>query len=164
MRKREAASSIDFDYAAGPEEKETYRVLLGAKSVDSVNVGGKISQRNGLVAVDYAIEASFATECARCGCECAQSLVASGEKYLADKSEEDEKEGEDFFVTEIAGIFDTEDFAVEFLGLEVPYRYLCSEDCRGLCENCGADLNEGECSCPKKAKNPAFDILDGFFK
>lgn len=33
--------------------------------------------------------------------------------------------------------------------LEMPSRILCKEDCRGLCDQCGADLNINECSCQK---------------
>lgn len=33
--------------------------------------------------------------------------------------------------------------------LDHPIRYLCREDCPGLCVQCGADLSEGPCSCSK---------------
>ena len=33
--------------------------------------------------------------------------------------------------------------------LELPSRILCREDCKGLCCQCGADLNINECSCQK---------------
>ena len=32
--------------------------------------------------------------------------------------------------------------------LEQPIAPLCRPDCRGLCPNCGADLNAGPCQCP----------------
>jgi uncharacterized protein len=32
--------------------------------------------------------------------------------------------------------------------LSVPYAPLCQEDCKGLCPQCGAELNLGPCSCP----------------
>lgn len=31
--------------------------------------------------------------------------------------------------------------------LELPIRVLCRPDCRGLCEHCGANLNNGPCGC-----------------
>ena len=31
--------------------------------------------------------------------------------------------------------------------LELPMRYLCSEECKGLCARCGANLNRGRCAC-----------------
>jgi len=36
----------------------------------------------------------------------------------------------------------------EVLLVEAPDVLLCREDCHGLCPRCGADLNEGLCSCP----------------
>ena len=37
--------------------------------------------------------------------------------------------------------------------LEVPYKPLCSESCLGLCPQCGADLNAGECGCDRGGIN-----------
>jgi Predicted metal-binding, possibly nucleic acid-binding protein len=34
--------------------------------------------------------------------------------------------------------------------LDMESKFLCKEDCAGLCGNCGADLNDGPCSCKKK--------------
>lgn len=34
--------------------------------------------------------------------------------------------------------------------LSLPVKPLCRESCKGLCPRCGADLNRGPCSCPKK--------------
>jgi uncharacterized protein len=31
--------------------------------------------------------------------------------------------------------------------LELPIRFLCTEDCLGLCPKCGKNLNEGACGC-----------------
>lgn len=31
--------------------------------------------------------------------------------------------------------------------LEIPKRMLCRDDCRGLCQRCGANLNNGPCKC-----------------
>ncbi len=32
--------------------------------------------------------------------------------------------------------------------LALPIRALCTEECRGLCSRCGANLNAGPCGCP----------------
>lgn len=37
--------------------------------------------------------------------------------------------------------------------LEIPYKPLCSESCKGLCPQCGADLNRGECGCDRGGIN-----------
>ena len=38
----------------------------------------------------------------------------------------------------------------EILILDHPIRFLCQENCKGLCPFCGADLNEGSCDCSKR--------------
>lgn len=47
----------------------------------------------------------------------------------------------------------------DYLLLSVPSQRLCTEDCQGLCENCGCDLNEGSCECKKEDYNPKFGKL-----
>ncbi len=37
---------------------------------------------------------------------------------------------------------------LDALLLSVPMKLLCSEDCRGLCPGCGANLNLEPCRCP----------------
>ena len=45
--------------------------------------------------------------------------------------------------------------------LDLPAAPLCREDCRGLCPQCGADRNEGDCSCaaPKDPRWANLDVL-----
>ena len=45
------------------------------------------------------------------------------------------------------------------LVLNIPVKPLCKEDCRGLCVQCGADLNEGECTCRKEDADLRFEPL-----
>ena len=42
---------------------------------------------------------------------------------------------------------DTLDDLREMLILERPIRFLCRENCAGLCPRCGAELNNGPCGC-----------------
>ncbi|MCK4563518.1 MAG: DUF177 domain-containing protein [Verrucomicrobia bacterium] len=56
----------------------------------------------------------------------------------------------------------TEDMREELL-LHVPGFPVCSEECKGLCAQCGANLNRGSCSCTAGDRpNPwsALDSLD----
>lgn len=43
--------------------------------------------------------------------------------------------------------------------MNVPGKYLCSEDCRGLCPDCGQNLNEGECKCAEERIDPRWEAL-----
>lgn len=41
-----------------------------------------------------------------------------------------------------------EDVLQEQILLAVPYKVVCREECKGLCPQCGQNLNQGKCQCP----------------
>ncbi|MDT8272579.1 MAG: DUF177 domain-containing protein [Desulfomonilia bacterium] len=49
-------------------------------------------------------------------------------------------------------------FIISELVLALPIIYLCSQDCKGLCSNCGTSLNEGPCACSQQW-DPRFQKL-----
>jgi len=56
------------------------------------------------------------------------------------------------------GKVDAGDLARTAFILGMDSKTLCSEDCKGLCPRCGADLNLGPCSC-KKEPDPRLAAL-----
>jgi uncharacterized protein len=52
----------------------------------------------------------------------------------------------------------------EEIMLEMPSRTLCKDDCLGLCQKCGKNLNEGDCNCDKKEVDPRLAILKTLLK
>jgi uncharacterized protein len=45
--------------------------------------------------------------------------------------------------------------------LAVPPPPLCDEACKGLCPQCGKDLNQGECGCERASIDPRWAALKG---
>lgn len=43
--------------------------------------------------------------------------------------------------------------------LALPMKPLCSDDCRGLCPQCGTNLNRGRCDCRPGWEDPRFATL-----
>jgi uncharacterized protein len=43
--------------------------------------------------------------------------------------------------------------------LAIPPAPLCDEACKGLCPQCGKDLNQGDCGCERKAIDPRWAAL-----
>ena len=52
-----------------------------------------------------------------------------------------------------------EDVLREQVLLAVPLKAICREDCKGLCPQCGKNLNQEHCSCPVAAEDPRWDAL-----
>ncbi|MBI2067150.1 MAG: DUF177 domain-containing protein [Deltaproteobacteria bacterium] len=50
----------------------------------------------------------------------------------------------------------------EALVLSVPIRWLCREDCRGICPQCGQNLNEKICECLPRQSNRPLAVLKDF--
>lgn len=45
--------------------------------------------------------------------------------------------------------------------LAFPQLFLCEADCKGLCFNCGKNLNEGDCQCDSESESSSpWDTLD----
>jgi uncharacterized protein len=50
----------------------------------------------------------------------------------------------------------------EQIVMMLPQRPLCNESCKGLCAQCGADLNQGDCGCREPVFDDRLSILKNF--
>ena len=72
--------------------------------------------------------------------------------------EKQNEDNDDIVLLEDGEFVDAEDLARTAFLLEMDTKVLCSQDCKGLCPRCGADLNLSPCSC-KKELDPRMAIL-----
>jgi len=49
--------------------------------------------------------------------------------------------------------------ALERVQMALPMKPLCQPDCKGLCPECGKDLNAGPCACAREAADPRWEAL-----
>lgn len=54
------------------------------------------------------------------------------------------------------------DVLVEQVNLAIPMKVICRSDCRGLCPQCGANLNSEECRCDSHVADPRLAPLARF--
>lgn len=103
-------------------------------------------------------------ECDRC---CDNSSLVIKDKFhlflMPKKEIVNEEESDEEGEMEL-GYYDEEinlsDYVKEQLLLAIPVKLLCKEDCKGICQSCGANLNREKCSCSNGVrKNNPFDIL-----
>ena len=45
--------------------------------------------------------------------------------------------------------------------MAIPMRPICSESCKGLCAQCGKNLNAGSCNCSSRSGDPRLAVLKG---
>ena len=53
------------------------------------------------------------------------------------------------------------ELAIEQIQLSIPMKLLCTDKCLGLCVTCGANLNQGGCSCGEKVTDERWAGLAG---
>lgn len=69
------------------------------------------------------------------------------------------------FLRDYSGLGGTEEVDItddlrEAIVLNLPHFPLCNDACRGLCSQCGKDLNDGPCGCSAREAGGAWDALD----
>ncbi|WP_300023338.1 DUF177 domain-containing protein [Oscillibacter sp.] len=113
--------------------------------------------RNSADVLDLTMSARTTVDamCDRCGKEFSQEKEIPYGCMLA---EELQNEDNDEIVLLENGEIDLGDLARTAFILGMDTKTLCSEDCKGLCPRCGADLNLGPCSCKKEA-DPRLAVL-----
>ena len=136
-----------------PGASEPFRVtldpdtLLGGAIVGfkrPPEASGEVVNTAGLLNLRGTLTAEMTCVCDRCGTAFDRKKVLSLDVPLAaDVSDEASPE---VFVIEGDGI-DVSEVAETCFILDMEQKVLCREDCRGLCPQCGKNLNEGPCGC-----------------
>lgn len=142
----------EFDYEMDLSEEE----FDGTKPFKTpVKVKGKVSNRAGIVELTAVASFVLFINCDRC----AKALEYPYEVNIYHTlvaSLNDEDNDELLLVGDLN--FNLDELVTDDVFLELPFRFLCDEDCKGLCPTCGKDLNEGPCDC-KKAVDPRLAVL-----
>lgn len=140
-------------------EIEEMEVLNDPVKFENVCASGEFFGSGERISIRGSINASVTSRCAKClepvSIRLEANLDAQYARFL-------DPEDPDLYTFEGSKVNLT-DAVRDALLLELPYRFLCSEDCKGLCPNCGVNLNLGACVCQEGGEviNP-FSALKAF--
>jgi uncharacterized protein len=147
-----APSEIDLDI-------ETTRLK------NAVKVEGELTKRIVQTDVKGEIFAEVETECSRCLLATKLKLeitfeaaFITAENYT--EAKETELKEDDLDVSIFNGDkIDVTELVREQILLNLPEQAFCRENCRGLCEKCGANRNLIDCNCEEKEVDPRWQGL-----
>lgn len=108
------------------------------------------------------VRGRMGVHCARCQKPLTVDLSFPVEEILV-REDSDFPETEDVIVYSGHSVELMEAVVNGFL-LNVSGKFLCDEDCRGLCPHCGADLNVTDCDCDKDIIDPRLEKLAEIMK
>ena len=103
------------------------------KFVDAIHIVSRFRKEFSNVIVETRITAKKDIVCSRC-LESAHQILEQEVKR-------------DYVLEELGEYLDIDDDIREEILLNFPMKVLCKSDCKGLCPNCGANLNSEQCKC-----------------
>jgi uncharacterized protein len=59
---------------------------------------------------------------------------------------------------------DVDQLVCDELILNLPMKVLCSENCKGICNRCGTNLNHETCDCDRRSTDPRMAVIQDIFK
>ena len=138
---------------APPEGLATTRAGSVRGRIELTNVGRDIMARG-------EVTATVELECTRCLRSFQQTVVAEIQEPCT-LAELDAVASYSVAMDEPETLPILEDKLINLSGLvrqnlivALPHRPLCAPDCRGLCAQCGKDLNQGPCDCHEEEVDP----------
>lgn len=115
---------------------------------------GRVFNEAGVLQLEGRLRADMRCVCDRCGSE----FRREKETKLYAVIVEDAGDDPELFTLEGDGIELDEIISTLFI-LDMETKFLCREDCKGLCPACGKNLNDGPCGC-RKQLDPRFAVLE----
>lgn len=141
LRSREIAENPSFEFFVGPVNVALVITRTGLRLL----VTGSVSYRAKL-------------ECAICACEYECDFDEPVTAEFLSCEEEPEEPGRKPGCEDEGGLhgnwLDLLPMVRDAIHLAVPIAPRCRPDCRGLCVECGADLNKGPCACVPAGTRP----------
>ncbi|MDP4118561.1 MAG: DUF177 domain-containing protein [Bacillota bacterium] len=124
---------------------------------EGAEIDGEIANMAGRLTLRATVSGKVTAACARCGKPVTKGFSFEMEENLVKENSESTDEDAVCFS---GSVINVDDIALNAFLINAPTKYLCSEDCKGLCPVCGKNLNEGECGCERNNQDPRFDILN----
>ena len=108
-----------------------------------VKLTGRIFNRSGIVRINAEAEYTFSAPCDRCSesaeleCECPVNHVLVFEQNT---------DSDDFLLVPDMQL-ELHDLVLSDVLLSLPFKHLCTKDCKGICPECGQNRNKDDCDC-----------------
>ncbi len=122
-----------------------------------VQVQAVVYNRAGVVHLDLHTVFTFCHPCDRCAKDLVLHPDYTFTHVLVQTRNSDD--ADDVFILVHNDELELDDLVREDILLELPTKYLCKPDCKGLCPQCGKNLNEGSCNCSTRQVDPRFEVL-----
>ena len=127
--------SLSIDYSFSIDDENI---------VTPITVKGSVYNKTGIVHLNADAKFDYSTSCAKCNKDLLRHATVPVRHILLSHAESEDND--EFLVLDGVRL-ELDDLVCEDIYLSIPSRFLCKDDCKGLCSICGTDLNFVQCSC-----------------
>lgn len=113
-----------------------------------VHVEGRVRNMAGAMILNVKMDTTLSLACDRCTKPFTREKTVEYETLLA--TELENGENDDIILLDRDVQLDLDELLGDVFILDLDTKNLCSEDCKGLCAGCGANLNEEPCRCKRE--------------
>ena len=166
------SSGLDLEFEEKPERFASVKELMDSGECDfltPVAVALQLTPLPDMIRVKGRISTTTRQACVRClesfDRPMESSFTLDYSKTIPADLHREESESVELTAQQIGMMhflgdeIDFTDAIQEQIVLTVPYRPLCRDDCKGLCAQCGRNLNQEDCRCGGQDTNGPFDVL-----
>lgn len=127
---------------------------------EDIQITATLQREGNTLRLDLSVEMLARFTCDRCGQPFSRRHRCLGDFFFAfDDGSSRSDNREVALIPRRALELDISQEIRDLVILGLPIRILCREDCKGLCPDCGANLNFENCSCRKEEINPRWEAL-----
>lgn len=126
-----------------------------------LNIEGSIVNNTKSLEFSAKVEGEMQVHCARCSKPFIVPVKFRMNEILIS---EDGDSANDEAIVLSGEELDISDIVMNSFLMSVSGKYLCKDDCKGLCSKCGADLNNGDCGCDNEEIDPRWADLQKIMK
>lgn len=129
------------------------------KTVGSCEVAGVISSDSDILILNAKIKADLEMICSRCLEAFIYPIdIDIEERFTTNRSSKDDEA-----IVVMDDVLDITEVVETSMISTLPIKRVCKNDCKGLCQECGCNLNDKTCSCHKEDVDIRFDVLKSLF-
>ena len=118
---------------------------------------GRIFNEAGVLTLEGELTAEMVCVCDRCGEQFPSVKEMSLSATVVEEDDDNQDDPELFFLD--GDSVEIDEIVTTLYILDMETKFLCREECKGLCPQCGKNLNAGPCSC-RKQMDPRFAVLE----
>ena len=144
---------VSFDYNPDMTGLETGSVKVIKPDARAV---GSVRNIAGVLEFNAELTVSTVCVCARCLKEMDNPVKLDITATISDNEDEDSEDPDMFYLD--GNLVDVDEIIINSFVLNTEQRFLCKEDCKGICSKCGADLNAAPCDCREEI-DPRLAVL-----